>query len=905
MSHMIRFADEAGVDHSLVGGKAASLGRLVAAGFPVPAGFTVSTGAYAEFVTSNDLDSAIAKLVANIDFSDATQVESNAEQIRDLLLGCSMPAALQQEIITAYRELGDSPFVAVRSSGTAEDLAEASFAGMHDTYLDIRGDEGLVDAVKRCWASMWTARATAYRQASGFDHASARVGVVVQTMVVSDVSGVMFTGNPMTARADEIVLNANYGLGESVVSGMITPDELILDSNSLRIKRRSIGSKETAIVRDLSTGFGTVHEEVPPARQRECCLTDEQAAELGDLGRRVTAYYGGLPQDCEWAIADGERYLLQSRPVTGADFTWDEDIDDWHDAPENEETVWTHTWADEFWTGAITPLFYSVRGHEFTNIINRHAKVFGFEGLDKIRHFKYRRGTAFYNPQVDTLWYQHVLPPTVRAAALANVPAGDRDAATALPLQLRSLLRLGVGIGVLSPEKGLFKTFDTVYDYINNRRDEADGPDDATMRRMSDTALHGELKASIQLADDFIGELWAPFFIYAPQSMSALGIMLAKWYDGDNPSVFQDLISGLPKRTAAAQETIDLWNVAQAIRESTALTEIFNAASPTDWESGFEATEEGRALLTQYRTFKDRYGHRGHADRDIYYPRRYEDQSIDYQSIKMLLSADGGSSPEESETRLIQRREETEADVIARIRKKPFGSAKAEAFKSVVSYIHRFLVLRDDEREYIDRVTVRKKRGFTELGRRLVERGLLEEDRDFYFLSEYELYAVLAGNAPGPLTTAKVAARKRVFDAYLERTEVPPTHLKGSTPVDLDQAALGDVPGVMQGLGTSRGTVTGRARVVPSLKDIGKVEKDDILICNSTDPGWAPVFLIVSAVVVETGGMLAHASCLSREYGLPAVQLTGAMRRIEDGAIITVNGDTGVVRLAEEARDTE
>ena len=214
-------------------------------------------------------------------------------------------------------------------------------------------------------------------------------------------------------------------------------------------------------------------------------------------------------------------------------------------------------------------------------------------------------------------------------------------------------------------------------------------------------------------------------------------------------------------------------------------------------------------------------------------------------------------------------------------------------------------MVRDDERHYIDRVTFAKKKHFREIGRRLVERGLLKRSDDFYFLAEHELYGVWEGQASGPLVDAKIGNRRQLFERYLARAVVVAPYVQDGKPVELDTDNAPEAEeGVMRGMGVSRGSITGTARVVPDLKQIGRVQKGEILICNSTDPGWASIFSIISGLVMETGGMLAHGSCLSREYSLPAVTLRHAMAVIEDGALITVNGDTGEVRLVKSTADT-
>jgi pyruvate,water dikinase len=284
----------------------------------------------------------------------------------------------------------------------------------------------------------------------------------------------------------------------------------------------------------------------------------------------------------------------------------------------------------------------------------------------------------------------------------------------------------------------------------------------------------------------------------------------------------------------------------------------------------------------------------------MYYPRRIEDPTIDYDALRHLSSMDGLVSPEEREEKLNQRREAATAEVVQNLEKKPMGALKLAIFNVLQKYCLTTLAGRDTSRPMSDIVTWQKKLFVREIGRRTVSRGLLAGENDYWFLSLDELCALLEGKEPLALAKAKIAGRRKGFERFLSHEEDPPMFLKGSVPMDLDQPADGDSEGVLKGLGTSPGTVTARARIIATQKDISLLEKGDILVCHGTDPGWTLAFSIVSGVVAQTGGAIAHFSCLSREYGLPAVSLPGAMKLIEDGSMITVNGSTGEVRLASE-----
>ncbi|MFB6309783.1 MAG: phosphoenolpyruvate synthase [Salinirussus sp.] len=306
-------------DLGTVGGKAASLGELSAAGLPVPPAFVVTADTYRNFLEETGIEAELFEAV-DVDAEDSAALSTAAERASELIEGTELPADLREEILTAYDRIGENASVAVRSSATAEDLPDASFAGQQETFLNVTRDD-LLDRVRKCWASLFTQRAIYYRDEQGFDHAAVDIAVVVQEMVDAEKSGVMFTSHPSTG-APVITIEAAWGLGEAVVSGAVTPDNYVLDRASGEITEESIADKKVMHVRNEDTGE-TVERPVPEDQRSERVLTDAELTTLLDLGERVEDYYGE-PQDVEWAIADGgdgagpdgSVYLLQSRPIT-------------------------------------------------------------------------------------------------------------------------------------------------------------------------------------------------------------------------------------------------------------------------------------------------------------------------------------------------------------------------------------------------------------------------------------------------------------------------------------------------------------------------------------------------------------------------------------------------------------
>ena len=911
---LVILGEDESTELAVVGGKGASLGRLFKADFPVPSGFVVTTEAYAACLRTNDLETQIEKILEGLDYGDLDKLEEETAKIRETFMGCTLPTGLPGEIIKEYRKLGDEPYVAVRSSSMAEDLIGASFAGQYDTYLDVRGEDMLLDMIRRCWASMWTARVTAYRHNKGFDHKTIGIAVVVQKMIEPDVAGVMFVGNPMNARADEIVINASWGLGEAVVSGSVTPDEYILSRDTLQIKRRTLGSKEVQVVRNKETGSGTVEEPVSKNYQDKYTLSDDNANVLAEMGRKVTSYYEGLPQDIEWALTDRSFFLLQSRPVTGVEFTWEEDLDLWPSVPEDDNLIWTRAWADEVWTGAITPLMWSVRGRWMRDGGSANYRHFDMGDLADLRAYKYHHGTVYYNTRADELIAEHGLPPNLREPFLRRLHPSQLEKAINAPFDLWRCLKMFIRIEETQPGMGIgnFSIRDVAFAQKPMSEKKLD-----LRRKLVKSAFPGELdqiKQEIQdLKDEELKQrtlqynqvfavgvargAWGVIHIYAPVIRALLKGVIRYWYDGDNPNAFIEVLSGLPERTQQFNDDYTFWKLADMIRHSAKLQALVKEFKGAKFFEELRNHEEGREFLSLYESFLEVNFYRGHADRDIFFERRIENPTIDYEALRMLSRAENVVSPEEREEKLNKRRELATADVIKNLSKQQMGDLKVPIFKFLLNYSLRFFAGRDDSRPMSDIVTFQKKLVLCEYGHRTVSQGLLEEEKDFYFLSIDELDRLLKGTEPQPLARAKVAARRKSFDLFLTHKEDPPLFLKGNVPMDSNLTSKDTIGNILKGIGTSRGVVTGRVKVIPTLKDIGRLEKGDILVCHGTDPGWTSAFSIVGGVVAQTGGMLAHFSCLSREYGLPAISLPNAMKLIKDGEIITINGDIGEVRL--------
>ncbi|MCY4426758.1 MAG: PEP-utilizing enzyme [Halieaceae bacterium] len=909
MKQIVWFHDEEINSIDLVGGKGTNLGRLAKSGFDVPEGFVVTAGAYSEFLVASGIKTEIAQLIETLNAKDADDIEKRSLQVRMLIEQKEIPSDLVANVSEAYGRIGIETYVAVRSSGIAEDLGDASFAGMHDTYLDISGLDHLLTALKRCWASLWTARAVSYRESMGFDHFESPIAVVIQRMVQAKVAGVVFTANPVNAATNEIVVDAGWGLGESVVSGMTMPDQFVVDTNTLIIKAKTLGTKEVQIIRDPGSEAGVKEIETAPEQRSIFCLNDEQVSTLSKLSCKVEDEYDGLPQDIEWAMDEhGKFYLLQSRPVTGVELFWGEDLAFGNSAElEKPTTVWTSSWADEQWTGAITPLMFTFRSECFSKGAYRSARLCGVsevvdaDGNPKEPVFKFYRSKAYYNSNVERLMLENITLPIFRdyPHVLDHVAPQWHDEVKAAPLKLADVLAMHLG-AIDSGDRavGPYKYFDCFYEWYNGRADKVEGLSQSEIEALSDSDLKSYIDTHIREEIDYVDELWFGFYVYSRDAFCALQWILENWYDGDTFAAMGALMSGTTERTPTTVENLQLWKLAEKIRASSSLKAIFEKSSEAAFFDDLQATDEGKRFLEEHGEFVQRYPHRGHEDRDFYFERRGENPGLDYGALLALINSENVSNPEENEERVNAERERFIQEVVDNITEKQLGGLKAGAFKVLFDWISRFLVFRDQLRYASDICLYQAKRGYVELGKRLCERNLIKDENDYYFLGMQELFDFFDGNAKNALVRAKIDGRKRDFERCRSGQADLPTYIQNNRAAEFSNASEEEAEdSSLQGIGTSRGAVTGRAKVIRNIKDINRVEKDDILITHSTDPGWTPVFLIIKGLVLETGGLLAHGSTLSREYGLPAVQYPKAMDVIPDGALVRVDGNTGKIKI--------
>ncbi|MEW1844422.1 PEP/pyruvate-binding domain-containing protein [Nonomuraea angiospora] len=839
-----------------VGGKAANLGELARAGLPVPPGWVLTTEAYRRVAEGLE-----------------TSGDGLAERARRHLLEAPVPEDVRETIVTSYAALGDDVAVAVRSSATAEDLPFASFAGQQDTYLNVVGAEAVVEAVRRCWASLWTDRAVAYRESNGIDHAAVRLAVVVQEMVDARVAGVMFTANPVTGRRHEAVIDANPGLGEAVVSGAVNPDRFVVHGGE--ILERHAGDKRLTI-RSVPGG-GT--ERVETAHDG-LCLTDDQVRALAELGARVEDHYGA-PQDTEWAIdGDGRLWLTQARPITTL-----------YPLPEQTRPglrVYFSVNVVQGVMGPLTPMGLSA----FRLISSGAAGVPGYGPADP------RDGAPFMSVSGQRMWLdlttairsrfgRAILPRALALGEARTVPVFERLAEdprlsvvhTSPRPVLRGLSRFArrihapsrVLLALTRPKQGLAYAA-RIGEQLDRRL------------RLPDPATPAQ---RLDHAERLLAATFPAILSIMPMVLTGYGLFaLASRLSGVPIADMQDVLRSVPHNPTTEMD-LELWHLATRIEP-----EPFRKEPVAELVRLYRAGELPPVAQREITAFLDEYGHRGVAEIDLGVPRWSEEPAHILGVLANYLRMNGGDdlAPSALFAKGAGAARSAIAHVASEARRK--GRWRAAVVRFGLRRTREFAGLRELPKFYLVKTLAGVRRSMLAVGEHLVDLDVLDSARDVYFLGFDEARAALDG---GDLR-AVVAERREAYERESRRRHVPRILLSDGT--EPEALATGAVDGALTGTAASAGTVKGVARVV--LDPVGAhLEPGEILVCPSTDPGWTPLFLTAGGLVMEMGGAMSHGAVVAREYGIPAVVgVPDATHRITTGQEIEVNGAAGTVTLS-------
>ncbi|GGL66702.1 putative phosphoenolpyruvate synthase [Streptomyces fumigatiscleroticus] len=855
----LREIDESRV--AVVGGKGAQLGGLSRIeGIRVPEGFCVTTDAFRRIMAEvPSMDDRLDRL-SRLDPEDGEAIRTLSAQLRRAVERVAIPGDLAAEITGALARLGEQAACAVRSSATAEDLPTASFAGQQDTYLNVVGPTAILQHISRCWASLFTERAVTYRRQNGIDHRTVHMAVVVQRMVFPHAAGVLFTADPVTGNRKVATVDAGFGLGEALVSGLVNPDVFTVRDGEVVAK--AIAAKERA-VHPLPTG-GTRTVAIDPRRQEQPALTDAQVVELVRLGRRIEAHFG-RPQDIEWCLVDDGFRIVQSRPITT--------LFPLPVTGDTENHVYVSVGHQQMMTDPMRPLglsmwqltamvpMHEAGGRLFVDVTRRLASPASRAGLLDV----VGRGDPLVRDALETVLDRDGFVPSLPDAHPGGPPAGGASAPIETdPAIVTELVERGQASLAALERDIRTKTGPALFDFLLEAFEEH-------KRVLGDPLSMQAIMAGMEAT------WW-------------LNDKLQEWLGEKNAA---DTLTLSAPGNVTSEMGLALLDVADVIRPHPEVVAFLEGVEDEGFLDELPKLAGGTEARDAIEAYLDRYGMRCVGEIDITRPRWRERPTT---LVPVILDNVRNFEPGAAKRRFEQGRLEArkkEQDVLSRLRALPDGDRKADEAKRMIDRVRTFI----GYREYPKYVIVSRyfiyKQALLKEAERLVRAGVLPEKEDIFYLRFPELHDVVRSHQ---VDDQLVRQRKDAFRSYHALT--PPRVLTSDGEAVTGAYRRDDVPaGALIGLPVSAGTVEGRARVILDLAE-ADLEAGDILVTTFTDPSWSPLFVGIAGLVTEVGGLMTHGAVIAREYGLPAVVgVEQATRRLRDGQRIRVHGTDGYVEI--------
>jgi phosphoenolpyruvate synthase/pyruvate phosphate dikinase len=848
---------------AVVGGKGAQLAELSRIeGIHVPTGYCVTTDAFRRVMANAPSINDPLDQLSRLNPDDRDAIRTLSAEIRTSVEGIPIPEDLAAAITRPLTRLGEQAAYAVRSSATAEDLPTASFAGQQDTYLNVVGPAAILHHVSRCWASLFTERAVTYRLRNGYDHRKVHMAVLVQQMVSPDAAGILFTADPMTGNRKVAVVEASFGLGEALVSGLVNPD--IYKVRDGEIVAKAVATKQLAI-HALPAG-GTHEQAIDPERQEQPALTNAQVVHLAQLGRRIEAHFG-CPQDIEWCLVGDGVQIVQSRPITT--------LFPIPAREDRENHVYVSVGHQQMMTDPMRPLgismwqltamapMYEAGGRLFVDVTRALAAPTSRAGLLGVMG----RGDPLIRDALETVLERGDFLPALPADAPAPaVPPG--------------------GGGPPSP----IETDPAIVTGLIERSEASIAALRHDIRSRSGPALFDFLLTAFEEHKRVLRD---------PLSMQAIMAgMEATWWLNDQ------LLAWLGEKNAADTLTLSAPNNVTS-EMGLALLDVADVIRPhpevvtflQDVDDGFlnelPKLPGGQEAHDAIQAYLDKYGMRCVGEIDITRPRWSERPAtlvpVILDNIKNFESGARKRRFEQGR----QQAEKKEQAVLEHLRALPDGERKAEETKRMIDRVRTFIGYREYPKYAIISRYFVYKQALMEEAERLVQTHALAEQEDIFYLTFSELHHVARTNQ---VDDQLIRRRKDAFRSYQALT--PPRVLTSDGEVIAGAYRRDDVPaGALVGLAVSAGTVEGRARVILDMAE-ADLEADDILVTAYTDPSWSPLFVTIKGLVTQVGGLMTHGAVIAREYGLPAVVgVENATRLIRDGQRIRVNGTDGYVEI--------
>lgn len=850
----------------LVGGKGLNLGELSnIQGIQVPEGFCVTTVGYEQVIGKNGAFQTLLNQLAMLKIEERDRIGEISKQIREVIMAVEIPVDVVESVAHYLSHFGDEHAYAVRSSATAEDLPYASFAGQQDTYLNVIGKENILQHIKKCWASLFTDRAVIYRMQNGFDHNQVSICVVIQKMVFPEASGILFTADPITSNRKVLSIDASFGLGEALVSGLVSADNYKVKEDE--IVEKVIATKKLAIYGRKEGG--TERKKIAPNQQKFQTLTEQQILQLARIGRQIEAYFG-CPQDIEWCLVDDTIYIVQSRPITTL-----------YPIPEvndGENHVYISVGHQQMMTDAMKPLGLS------------------FFLLTTSAPMCKAGGRLF----VDAT--QRLASPASRDYLINTLGKSDpliRDALTTV-IERENFIKL---LSDDEKEKDLSKN---VPPASSQQQPENDPEIVTNLIKNSELSIE-ELKRNMQTKSgvdvlDFILEDIQQLkkVLFNSQSIAIImaGMNASSWINekmeqwlGEKNAA--DVLSQSVQHNITSEMGLALLDVADVIRpylEVIAYLQHVEDDSFLDELIQFKGGEKVRDAID---AFLNKYGMRCSGEIDITKTRWSEQPAT---IIPMILNHirdfEYGASKrkfEEGQQEALKK----EKELLERLQHLPDGEQKVEETKRMICNLRNFIGYREYPKYGMIHRYFIYKQALLKEAEKLVQNNVLDEIEDIYYLTFEELHEVVRTNK---LDYKIIHKQKNAYKLYEKLT--PPRVITSDGEIITGKYKRENLPAeAIVGLPVSSGVVEGRARVILNMED-ANLEDGDILVTAFTDPGWTPLFVSIKGLVTEVGGLMTHGAVIAREYGLPAVVgVENATKLIKDGQRIRVHGTEGYIEV--------
>ncbi|MES5866022.1 phosphoenolpyruvate synthase [Bacillus cereus group sp. RP32] len=865
-SFVLDFQEIENTQLALVGGKGLNLGELSSVqGIQVPEGFCVTTVGYEKAIEQNDELQTLLQQLTKLKMEERAQIDGISKKIREVIMAVEIPSEVVEAVAHYLSRFGNEHAYAVRSSATAEDLPYASFAGQQDTYLNIIGKEAILQHVRKCWASLFTERAVMYRMQNDFEHNQVSICVVVQKMVFPEASGILFTADPVTSNRKVVSIDASFGLGEALVSGLVSADNYKVKEGE--IVDKMIATKKLAIYA-LKEG-GTEKKQIDPVQQKIQTLSEQQILQLAQIGRQIEAYFE-CPQDIEWCLVDDTFYIVQSRPITTLYLI--------PEANDGENHVYISVGHQQMMTDAMKPL-----GLSFF-LLTTSAPMRKAGGRLFVDATKQLASPASRDYLVNTLGKSD---PLVRDALTTII---ERDNFITLLPDDEKEKSVGKSGPPASSQPQVENNPAIVMDLI--KRNQAS---------IEELKRNMQTKSGVDVLDFILEDIQQlKKILFHPQSMAVImaGMNASTWMNekmehwlGEKNAA--DTLSQSVQNNITSEMGLALLDVADVIRPyQEVITYLQHVENDNflDEIVQFKGGEEARDAIL---TFLNKYGMRCSGEIDITKTRWSEKPTT---IIPMILNNirdfEAGASKRKFEEGL-QEALKKEEELVNRLQHLPNGKQKVEEMKRMVRNIRNFIGYREYPKYgMINRYFIYKQALLKE-AKQLVQSGVIREVDDIYYLTFEELHEVVRTNK---LDYELIQKQKNDYKLYEKLT--PPRIMTSDGEIITGKYKRENLPAdAIVGLPVSSGVIEGRARVILNMEE-ANLEEGDILVTAFTDPGWTPLFVSIKGLVTEVGGLMTHGAVIAREYGLPAVVgVENATKLIKDGQRIRVHGTEGYIEV--------